>query len=168
MRIKTILFDLDGTLLPMDQDKFISEYCKSLAMKMATYGYEPKNFINNLLKGTQTMLFNNGDKTNEKAFWEVFENVYGKKVYDDIDKFEKFYQNEFQDVKWVCGYNEESNKVIKLLKEQRYQLILATNPLFPAIATESRMKWAGLEKNDFEYVTTYENSSYSKPNIKYY
>ena len=67
MRIKTILFDLDGTLLPMDQDKFISEYCKSLAMKMATYGYEPKNFINNLLKGTQTMLFNNGDKTNEKA-----------------------------------------------------------------------------------------------------
>lgn len=34
--IDTILFDLDGTLLPMDQDAFTEYYFKLLAGKMAT------------------------------------------------------------------------------------------------------------------------------------
>ena len=46
--------------------------------------------------------------------------------------------------------------------------ILATNPLFPAAATLSRIRWAGMEPEDFEWVTTYENSSYCKPNPQYY
>ena len=46
--------------------------------------------------------------------------------------------------------------------------MLATNPLFPAIATESRIRWAGLNKDDFELYTTYENSCFCKPNLDYY
>ncbi len=49
-----------------------------------------------------------------------------------------------------------------------HRVVLATNPIFPAIATESRIRWAGLEPSDFEYYTTYENSRFSKPNLKYY
>ena len=45
---------------------------------------------------------------------------------------------------------------------------LATNPIFPAIATESRIRWAGLEPEDFEFYTTYENTGYCKPNPAYY
>ena len=45
---------------------------------------------------------------------------------------------------------------------------LATNPLFPATATEQRIGWAGLSPNDFELYTTYENSNYCKPNLDYY
>ena len=48
------------------------------------------------------------------------------------------------------------------------RIVLATNPLFPSIATESRMRWAGLAPDDFELYTTYENSSFCKPNPKYY
>ena len=46
--------------------------------------------------------------------------------------------------------------------------MLATNPFFPAIATESRIRWAGLAPEDFELYTTYEYCSYCKPNPKYY
>ena len=49
-----------------------------------------------------------------------------------------------------------------------YTLALATNPIFPAIATETRMRWAGLDQGDFVLYTTYENSSYCKPNPAYY
>ena len=35
-------------------------------------------------------------------------------------------------------------------------------------ATERRIKWAGLSKDDFELVTTYENSRFCKPNLNYY
>ena len=41
MSIKAILFDLDGTLLPMDQDVFVQSYFKLLATRMAPFGYEP-------------------------------------------------------------------------------------------------------------------------------
>ena len=54
------------------------------------------------------------------------------------------------------------------LSKEGYNLILATNPIFPRIATLNRIKWAGLDPDDFIYISTYENSHYSKPNIKYY
>ena len=48
------------------------------------------------------------------------------------------------------------------------KIVLATNPIFPAIATQKRMSWAGFEPNDFELYTTFENSRFCKPNVAYY
>ena len=59
-------------------------------------------------------------------------------------------------------------EVIRQIKALGYRVILATNPLFPAIATYSRVKWAGLDPADFELITTYENSHFCKPNPDYY
>ena len=47
-------------------------------------------------------------------------------------------------------------------------MVLATNPLCPAIATQSRARWAGLTPEDFALITTYENSAFCKPNPDYY
>ena len=55
-----------------------------------------------------------------------------------------------------------------MLKDKGYRVVLATNPLFPSIATESRIRWAGLEPSEFDLYTTYENTSYCKPNLDYY
>ena len=41
MAIKTILFDLDGTLLPMDEKEFIKGYFGMLCAKLAPFGYKP-------------------------------------------------------------------------------------------------------------------------------
>ncbi len=40
MSIKAVLFDLDGTLLPMDQEEFVKAYFGLLAKRLATLGYE--------------------------------------------------------------------------------------------------------------------------------
>lgn len=168
MDVKVILFDLDGTLLPMDQDLFIKAYFGLLAKKLSKHGYEPDKLIKSIWTGTISMVNNNGLKTNEEVFWDKFKEIYGEEVIDDESLFADFYENEFQEVQKVCGYNEQSNQLIKLLKEKGYKLVLATNPIFPFIATKSRIKWAGLDINDFEHVTTYENSRYCKPNLKYY
>lgn len=42
------------------------------------------------------------------------------------------------------------------------------NPIFPAVATESRIRWAGLAPETFAWYTTYENIGYCKPNPDYY
>ena len=49
-----------------------------------------------------------------------------------------------------------------------YRLILATNPVFPKVATLKRMEWAGLSACDFELITTYESSHFSKPALGYF
>lgn len=40
MSITTVLFDLDGTLLPMDQEEFTKGYFELLVEKMSVYEYE--------------------------------------------------------------------------------------------------------------------------------
>lgn len=168
MAIKTIMFDLDGTLLPMDQDIFIKEYFSGLAVKLAPYGYEPQQLIKAIYKGVYTMQTNDGSCTNEVAFWNFFASVYGEESRQHEPVFYDFYQNEFQQVAKSCGFNQKAREVIDLCKAKGLRVVLATNPLFPSIATESRMKWAGLDKSDFEYFTVYDNSSYCKPNPDYY
>ena len=169
MKLKTILFDLDGTLLPMpDQEIFLKAYMKGLAAKVAPYGYEPRKLIDTVLMGTGMVMKNNGEETNEKVFWRAFCGVFGEQALDHLPVFEDFYRNEFQQVSRTCGCDARAAKLIAALKEKGYRLVLATNPLFPAVATNSRIRWAGLNPEDFELVTTYENASFCKPNPQYY
>lgn len=165
---KFVMFDLDGTLLPMDQDAFVKVYFGALAKKMAPYGYKPEDMIAGVTKGLGAMVKNDGTKTNEDAFWETFVAMVGEGIADKKPVFEEFYRNEFAAAKAVCGYMPKAAETVRKIKEAGYRVGLATNPLFPAIATETRMGWAGLEPEDFEFYTTYENYSYCKPNPKYY
>ena len=166
--IKVILFDLDGTLLPMDQDKFVNEYLSTLAKKASKYGYDSNRLISTIWKGTKNMVTNNGTQTNETVFWNTFKEEYGQDALLDKYIFDEYYVNEFQTLKKVCGFDAMSRCVIDILKSKGYRLVLATNPLFPSVSTESRMHWAGLDKEDFELYTTYEASHYCKPNLNYY
>ena len=169
MKLTTILFDLDGTLLPMpDQEAFLKAYMKGLAAKVAPLGYEPKKLIDTVLMGTGRVIRNDGSLRNETVFWQAFCGVFGEKAMEHLPVFEEFYRNEFQQVSATCGCDARAAKLIAALKEKGYRLVLATNPLFPAVATHSRIRWAGLNVEDFELVTTYENSSFCKPNIQYY
>ncbi len=168
MKITTILFDLDGTLLPMDQDRFTEAYFKMLTKKLLPHGYEPKKLIDSIWVGTAAMVRNAGQQTNEEAFWKKFMELNGDQVLADKPLFEEFYQKDFQQVKDFCGYNPKAAQIVAALKQRGFRLALATNPIFPAAATESRIGWAGVMPEDFEWYTTYENSSYCKPNPDYY
>jgi len=168
MAIKAVLFDLDGTLLPMDQEVFIGAYFKLLAAKLAPLGYEPEKLIDSVWKGTAAMIKNDGSCKNEDAFWRVFTEIHGETSLKDKSIIDGFYSQEFNQVKGLCGFAKEAKEVVELVKSLGKRAVLATNPLFPTVATENRMRWAGLEPADFEYYTTYENSCYCKPNPEYY
>ena len=168
MSIKTVLFDLDGTLLPMDQELFVKAYFGGLAKRLAPYGYEPKALIDCIWAGTAAMVKNDGSRLNEAAFWDKFTALYGEKARADIPHFDAFYREDFDGVAASCGHTPAAREVIDLLHAGGIRTVLATNPIFPAIATEKRMRWAGLTPEDFELYTTYENSSHCKPNPEYY
>jgi len=168
MSIKVVLFDLDGTLLPMDQDTFIKAYLGGMAKKLAPHGYDPDTLVKAVYAGMKAMTGNDGSCTNEEAFWNAFTGILGEHVKEDMPIFDDFYRNEFQGVKNICGFLPEAAQTVRKLKEMGYRVALATTPMFPSIATESRIRWAGLEPEDFEIFTTYENYHYCKPNLNYY
>ena len=168
MRIKAVMFDLDGTLLPMDQDEFIRMYFGLLAKALAPHGYEPKKLVDTVYKGTYVMIKNDGSCTNEQAFWTYFASVFGEEARRDEPIFEQFYRTDFALAREKSSMNPKAAETIARVKEMGLRAILATNPVFPAIATESRIGWAGLKKEDFELVTTYENSGFCKPNPHYF
>ena len=166
--ISTVLFDLDGTLLPMDQDVFVKDYFGRIAAKVAPAGYAPNELIDTIWRGTAAMVKNDGGKTNEEAFWDYAVSVYGDKILRDKYLFDEFYEMEFDKIKAVCGYDPAAAEIVHSLKQRGFRVALATNPIFPAKATQWRMQWAGLRPEDFALYTTYENSSHSKPNPDYY
>lgn len=79
MKQKTVLFDLDGTLLPMDQDAFTKGYFTLLVQKLAPHGYDPAALVDNIWAGTAVMVANDGTRTNEEAFWSKLVHIYGEK-----------------------------------------------------------------------------------------
>ncbi len=166
--ITTILLDLDGTLLPMNQDEFTNGYFQFLAAKMATHGYEAKKLIASIWQGTKAMMNNDGSCTNEVAFWREFAAIYGEDSLADMCHFEEFYRHDFQKAKMFCAPNPKVAELVRLLKEKGYRLVLATSPVFPAFAVESRLGWAGLSPEDFALITAYENCTFGKPNPRYY
>lgn len=166
--LTTILFDLDGTLLPMDQEEFVKSYFNKLAIKLAPYGYEADSLIAAIWQGIDAMVMNNGSRTNEECFWDSFASRFGAKVYTHKFIFEEFYLNEFQEVAKSCGFTSKAKDTVDVLRKAGYQIALATNPVFPAVATESRIRWAGLDPSDFAWYTTYENCRHCKPNPEYY
>ena len=166
--ITTVLFDLDGTLLPMDQDVFVKDYFGRIAKKLMPQGYDPEQLINTIWRGTAAMVRNDGRKTNEEVFWDYAVSVYGDKIIADKCFFDEFYESEFDKIKSVCGFNPAAAETVNSLKEKGLRVALATNPIFPAKATQWRIQWTGLQAEDFELYTTYENSNYCKPNLSYY
>ena len=168
MKIKTVLFDLDGTLLPMNQDLFIASYFKNIAKSLAMHGYDGEKIAKTIWTATVAMLKNDGKLRNDQLFWQVANGLYGEEISQAEKYFDAFYAQEFDLLKSTCGVNPKASELVEWLKKKGMRIALATNPVFPSVATHKRMAWAGIDKSCFELVTTYENSRYCKPNPAYY
>ncbi len=166
--IETIIFDLDGTLLPMNEERFQKAYFSLLYKKAESLGYDGDDMVKAVLSSTAAVLKNDGKETNESVFWKSFCEIYGSKAYNDKPLFEEFYGNEFNLARSSCGYDERASMTVDELRRRGYTLILATNPVFPRSAILARLKWAGVDASAFKRITTYENSSWCKPKIGYY
>ena len=167
-QITTVLFDLDGTLLPMDTEAFTKVYFGLLAREAAPYGFAPEPLVAAVWKGTKAMVQNDGTKTNDRRFWDVFCAETGGDEGVLRPVFDLFYAQGFHGAKGACGQNPLAQKAVEGLKAKGYQVILATNPIFPLEGVRTRLSWVGLRPEDFSLVTSYETCTTCKPNPAYY
>lgn len=164
---KVVLFDLDGTLLPLDMDIFIRKYFKVITDFFQDL-IEPDLFLKTLLASTQAMMKNSDSFTNEEIFMKHFLPAVGYDRETMEPYFNRFYAQEFPKLKQYAGYSEWAAKVVAQFVEKGSSIVIASNPVFPRAATEARMSWAGVADFSWSLVTSYENSRNCKPSIQYY
>lgn len=169
---KNFLFDLDGTLLPMNMEQFVKAYLNSICRRFSPVFGVPHGVVANaIIKAVSVMGRNNGTKVNKDVFMQTVSTVIGIDISTYSDELYDYYLSEFIEAKKSTGYNPVAKICIDYIKEHKPQngrLILATNPIFPEIAALRRLAWAGVSGNDFDYITSYENSEYCKPNLNFY
>ena len=171
-KIKAVLFDMDGTLLPMDQDAFTKMYFGELCKVVVPTGYiTPEKLVEAIWYGTKCMVKNDGSALNVDVFWKNFIDCTGI----DVEKVEiirgmcdGFYTKEFHLAKSVCGFNPLAARAVELAMMNGRKVVLASNPVFPLVGQMSRMSWAGVSDFKFDLITGYENQRFCKPNPKYY
>ena len=166
--LKSILFDLDGTLAPFLQEDFVRSYFRALVARLAPMGYDGEKLVAALWKGVAAMTANDGQSTNRQIFWACFTQDMGIQALALEGILDDFYAREFDTAREALREDVCRRPLIHGLREKGYDVVLATNPIFPAVAVETRLGWVGLTSADFVWVTTYENSRRSKPNPDYY
>lgn len=165
--MKTILFDLDGTLLPMDVNKFM--YLYSQAMTEAFHDFDqPDQLFKHVMASVNHTIVNKEKVKNYDKFFGDFRNRVNGSLESYLDRFDIFYDHHFSKAQASTYVSNEVVEAIKILKSKGYQLIIATNPIFPMVANQHRIKWAGLDAKDFDYISCFEENHYCKPNLEFF
>jgi HAD superfamily hydrolase (TIGR01549 family) len=165
---KAVFFDLDGTLLPLDMDEYLAQYYRAIKKSGFYDRISAENGADIFESAVIAMLRNDGSRRNIDVFFSTIERMSGKSAGYLTPYMDKFYDNEFRQVKSCTRTEQRAVEAVRVLKRKGYRLILATNPVFPKIATDQRIAWAGLASGDFEYVSYYDNSGFCKPNPEYF
>lgn len=166
--IRNVLFDMDGTLLPMDTEKFTELYFRAICKVGMGMGVDSRLLMKGIWTGTEAMIRNDGEKKNEDRFWDAFEQIIGDGSRSLQPVFDKFYEEGFVEAKGGTWCNPKIRTMLDQIKAKGWRMALATNPIFPMTAQTQRITWAGASAEEFEHITAYENSHFCKPNPLYY
>lgn len=171
MKIDAVLFDLDDTLLGNNMERFLPSYFSLLSEYARPLFADKKQFVRELLYGTRAMI---GDTdislTNREVFWRAFAERTGLDEVEAEPFFNRFYDEQFGQLKAVTERRPAAPEAIRLCFEVGAPVAIATNPLFPLAAIEQRLAWAGIPVSEFAFslVTSYENMHATKPHKAYY
>ncbi len=166
--ITTLLLDLDGTLLKVDMENFIPVYVDRLASFFAHLA-PPEKFRKKLLSATRTVISSKDPgESNEEIFFRVFLqslDLSPKKVMPLLDEF---YSTEYPRLKSMASPHPHAPSLLETAQKKGLEVVIATNPIFPAAAIKERMRWAGIDEFPFLLVTTLENMHFCKPHPEFY
>ena len=171
---RAVFFDLDGTLLPMDIDAFMSDYFRSLGAFVARFGVATEDFMAGMKAGIMGMVQNDSGQPNATAFWPAFFSCVqtptstGASQEELRAAIDDFYENDFGKLGANVKPNPAVARAVNALAEKGYPLVLATMPMFPRRAVGWRLTWTGVDPAVFSRITTYQNSTAVKPKPNYY
>lgn len=166
----TLLIDLDDTLLVNPLDKFFPEYIAALSTHLSPY-IDPHKMVPQLLHSTDLMIAKeNPCDTLQAVFESDFYPSLGVLKSQLTQPIADFYAGPYDKLRDVTKPIPAAARVMDMAQEQGWNVVIATNPLFPCSAVLKRLEWAGLDAGKYSYsmLTSYENMHFSKPNPAFY
>lgn len=168
MKYKAILFDLDGTLMPVSNEDFENTYLKNISEYLNEY-IEPKYLLTSMYQALEAMFIDKSETKNEVVFFDKFSKLIGEELMRTLEPmFDAYYRSDFKILESLIKDNSKMQGTVKYLKEKGYKLIVATNPMFPQIAVEKRIEFSGLDLEDFDFVSNFHIHTSVKPHPEYY
>lgn len=170
---RAVLFDLDGTLLDIDLELFLREYFEALGpvlSELVGADGSPESALEALMSATDQMCRSHPGETNREAFDRVFAEATGIDLTaaENEERLDRFYAERFPSLKHGHGPHAATSAVIAAARAAGYRVAVATNPIFPKAAIYERIRWAGLDPEGFDWVTSYETSPACKPHAAYF
>jgi HAD superfamily hydrolase (TIGR01549 family) len=160
----TLLLDLDDTLLENNMDTFLPAYLKGLAGRLAPF-VEPDRMVKALLAATGQMVKNTSPaRTLEETFDAAFYPALGLEKETVRPALDAYYAEDFPHLQKLTRPHPQTSALVEKALRAGYRVGIATNPLFPRIAIEQRIAWAGLGDAPFALIPAYETFHFAKPN----
>ncbi len=166
----TLLIDLDDTLLSNDIEVFQKAYFKRLAEALQPWAPMDK-FMPAMMAAIQAMLTKKTPAlTMEEQFDRVFYPQIGTAKSALTEVINQFYAEIFPELRKYTAPRPEAIELVTSALDRGWQVVIATNPLFPRTAILQRLGWAGLSPDifNFKWITSYEQSHFSKPHPAFY
>lgn len=164
----TLLFDLDDTLLDTNLETFVPAYFQALTQCLEDRVL-PTVMLRSLVQGMSLM---NESADPARTLQEVFESGFytslGIPKEELAADLEKFYDEVFPTLQVLTRPRPETVPLIEWAADSGYRIAIATDPLFPRKATYHRLRWAGLDPEGFELVSTFEDFHFTKSYPAYY
>jgi FMN phosphatase YigB (HAD superfamily) len=164
----TLLLDLDDTLLDTNVDVFTPAYLQAL-VKQFNGRAAPDVIFRALATGTGLM---NQSQDASRTLQEVFDASFfpdlGVSKEEMHEVIEDFYDHVFPTLAVHTGQKADAAPFVEWALSQGYRVAIATDPLLPRKATWHRVRWAGIDPETVELITTYEHSHFSKSFTAYY
>lgn len=167
-RLQGIFFDLDGTLLQVDMQRFIPDYVEGLAGVCADLA-ERRRFTEVVLKATWALLRSQqGESSNQQLFHSVIERHLAISPELFQQRLQHYCAEGLPALASLITPHPLVPRILRGCFERGLKVVIATNPVFPRPLVEARLAWGGMADFAFDLVTSYENSRYCKPHPGYF
>ena len=170
MKLKTLLIDLDGTLLGSHSFWLKIFFTFHFVHSLHTYGISLIKGIK-ILHSLKLSMGNQTHQGNGIVNWTkaiaFFSQLSGKSLEDSEKILTSTSMMCFKKSHMTLFPVPEAKEFIEWARHH-FRLILATNPLWPLDVVLFRLNISEIEKNHFEFITHAGVMSASKPHIKYY
>jgi len=166
--ITTILFDLDGTLLNVDMYQFVPSYLTGLARSIDEK-MDSEHFVEVMIERTMERLrSDDGSRTNEQFFLEIAWSDLNINAAQFNAGLTTFYRDYLYELQPLIIKLPLARQLMQRCMELGFEVVIATNPVFPRPVVDARLNWGGLGDFDYRLITSFENSCYCKPNPNYF
>lgn len=163
-----VLFDLDGTLVPLSRERFEPALFQNMSEMF--HRHFPDASVVEAIKRAAFACFHDRDglETNERRFTNALRESVGERAEEILAALEAHYKTDYNQISAIIRHPSIAEEALAVVAAHGGIPVLVTNPIHPASCINARLGWIGIAPERFQLVTSYERFHFTKPDPRFY